>query len=1064
MMQAGTEEDNIKLQKVISMAQVGWWEADFTKMIYRCSPFVADLLELEGDTISFSDFHYLIREDYRERIIAEFISFRELDIYEQVFPIHSKHGITWVSTKVGEKSIAEDGSTRVFGILQCVSRQKMNLQEQTVNRMSEMLYQQNSISRSLLEFLQKDDTSQIIHKILKDILTQFRGDRAYIFEYDRENDQQHCVYEITASGVTSEKDNLQNISIDATGWWSKQLLNGSPITLSTLDDLPPEAIYDKQLLEAQDIKSVMALPLYSKHGVWGYIGIDIIKEYRNWNNEDYLWFVSLANIISICMELHKAEEKANTEKLYLHNLYKHMPVGYLRLKIIYQDNIPVDYIYLDANQAYEKIMEKPFIRGSRVLNEKSETDGIRERISYLFEVANSNTYREVNFHLKDINKVCHSIMYSPQQDEVVIMFSDMTETFATHEALDRSEKILRNIYKNLPVGIELYDKEGYLVDINDKELEIFGLKEKKDALGVNLFENPVIPPELKETIKEKKPIDFSFKYNFNRVNEYYETSRKGIIDLITKITPLFDSSDRLINYLFINIDNTETSNAYSKIQEFENFFTLVGDFAKVGYAHFDALTRDGYAISSWYKNVGEKEGTPLPEIIGIHSHFHPEDRPIMLAFLDKVLKGEATYLRHDIRILREDGPYTWTRVNVIVRDYRPEDGIIEMVCINYDITELKETERKLIEAKDKAETLDRLKSAFLANMSHEIRTPLNAIVGFSNLLAETEDLDERKQYIAIVQKNNELLLQLITDILDLSKIEAGTFEFVKGDIDVNQLCNEIVYSFKMKASPEIKIIFEDHLPECHIWGDKNRLTQVISNFINNALKFTPSGSISLGYHLLNNNELKFYVRDTGIGIPANKINSIFDRFVKLNTFVNGTGLGLSICKSIVEQMEGTIGVESEEEKGSCFWFTHPYQQKSPQNTNQNSHEPKRLELANGIKPKLLIAEDTDSNYLLISAILKKDYELKRAHNGKEVVQLHESYSPDIILMDVKMPEMDGLEATSEIRKKDKNTPIIAVTAYAFDQDKQRLLEIGCNDYLSKPIARNTLIETINKWL
>ena len=260
----------------------------------------------------------------------------------------------------------------------------------------------------------------------------------------------------------------------------------------------------------------------------------------------------------------------------------------------------------------------------------------------------------------------------------------------------------------------------------------------------------------------------------------------------------------------------------------------------------------------------------------------------------------------------------------MVRDYRPQDGIIEMLCINYDITPLKETEQKLIIARDKAEELDRLKSAFLANMSHEIRTPLNAIVGFSSLLAETDSRNERQEYIKIVQENNELLLQLISDILDLSKIEAGTFNFVYTNVDVNETCAEIIKSMSMKVSKGVELIFEEPLPECYLYTDKNRFTQVISNFINNALKFTQQGCITLGYEQVSHQKIKFYVRDTGMGIPEEKQKSVFERFVKLNTFVQGTGLGLSICKSIVSQMGGEIGVDSTEGIGSCFWFTHPY--------------------------------------------------------------------------------------------------------------------------------------------
>lgn len=795
------QENDARLQQLVSMARIGWWEVDFDEGVYYCSEFVADLLGIEGNKISAKDFANLICENYRERILEEFRSFRMMEIYEQVFPIHSKYGMMWVSTKVGEKRITKEGHVRVMGMLQCISRQRMNMQEQTVDRLNSLLSRLNGISKSLLDFLHSDDITLVINKILKEVLRQFQADRTYIFELDRKLHTEVCTYEIAVEGIKERKVLLSESSIDYASWWTGQILAGNPIILFTLNLLPDSAGADKRRLEEYGVKSTMVVPLNSKDGVWGYIGVDMVREHRNWCNEDYQWFVSLGNIISICMELRRSESEARLEKAYL-----------------------------------------------------------------------------------------------------------------------------QNIYKNLPAGIELYDKDGFMTDLNDKEMEIFGLRHKEDVIGLNLFDNPLLPQRLKDKLKAGAPIDMSFNYDFDRLDGYYSTSRTGTISLISKFAPLYDALGNLINILLINIDNTETTNAYSKIQDFEEFFTLIGNYAKVGYAHFNALKCDGYAVNSWYRNVGEKEGTPLNEIIKVHSHFHPDDRRMMLRFFDQVLIREASHLRRDVRILREDGTYTWTRVNVMVRDFRPEDGIIDMVCVNYDITELKETERKLIAARDKAEELDRLKSAFLANMSHEIRTPLNAIVGFSSLLTETEDMKDRKQYMAIVQENTELLLQLISDILDLSKMESGAFEFVKSDTDVNLLCSEIIRSLRMKVPAGVELVFEECLPGCHVWADKNRLNQVISNFINNALKFTFSGSITLGYYRQTDGYLRFYVRDTGMGIPKNKIKTVFDRFVKLNSFVHGTGLGLSICKSLVEQMGGTIGVESEEGEGSCFWFTYPYQE------------------------------------------------------------------------------------------------------------------------------------------
>ena len=494
---------------------------------------------------------------------------------------------------------------------------------------------------------------------------------------------------------------------------------------------------------------------------------------------------------------------------------------------------------------------------------------------------------------------------------------------SAYQALQNSERILHNIYKNLPVGIELYNKDGYLLDLNKKELEMFHITHKEKVIGINIFENPALPEEIKLKIRDNEEVEFTFQYDFSKIKGYYESEKtSGFINLTTRITTLYDHDRQPINYLLINVDKTENTIAYNKIQEFKNFFELVGDYAKVGYAHFDALSRNGYALSSWYKNVGEEEGTPLPEIIGIHSHFHPEDRAVMLDFLAKVVKGESTKLCRDVRIRRADGSYTWTRVNVLVRNYRPQDNVIEMLCINFDITQLKETEQMLIKAKEKAEEADRLKSAFLANMSHEIRTPLNAIVGFSSMLEEAEDQEEKHQYITIIEDNNKLLLQLISDILDLSKIEAETFDIIPERVNAKQLCNDLFQAMQMKTSPQVELRLKDNLPELTFTSDKNRLYQVLLNFVTNALKFTSEGNITIDYQI-DGNEVKFSVQDTGMGIELEKQEAIFSRFVKLNSFIPGTGLGLSICQSIVTQLGGKIGVESEPGKGSCFWFTHP---------------------------------------------------------------------------------------------------------------------------------------------
>ena len=672
------------------------------------------------------------------------------------------------------------------------------------HRINDLLYYQNSISRSLSRFLKDEEVETGIYEILKDILAFYRAGRAYIFETDEENHFYNCTYEVVAEGVKAEINKLQEIPVDFMPWWTSQILGKKPILFETLKPMPGMGQGEYEVLSRQGIKALMATPLVVNDHVYGFMGVDLVDGSASWSDEDYRWLSSLANVISICLELRRAKEKV------------------------------------------------------------------------IFEQA----------------------------------------------ALARSERLT-----NIPAGVEIYDKDGNLVDLNERDMDILGISDKSEVIGLNFFENPNVDAQILESIRKSSITDFRARYSFEcaRHTGYYRPLKAGVIELYTKVRKLYDNHGNLTGYILINMDNTERIDALKRISDFENLFLLISDYAKVGYAKLNLLNRQGYAIKQWFKNMGEDENTPLSDVVGVYSKMHPDDRSRMLAFFEEAKKGKAKAFKGEMRILRPGtkNEWNWVRTNVVLNLYEPEKGQVELIGVNYDITALKETEAKLIEAKEKAEESDRLKSAFLANMSHEIRTPLNAIVGFSSLMVDTEDMEERRQYMDIVEENNDLLLQLISDILDLSKIEAGTFDFTEREVDVNLLCEDIVLAMRMKARPNVEILFDRHLPECRIMSDRNRLHQVISNFVNNALKFTEEGNIRVGYDQLDEAHLRFYVADTGIGIEPEMQNEIFERFVKLNSFVHGTGLGLSICRSIVEQLGGEIGVDSEPEKGSCFWFTLP---------------------------------------------------------------------------------------------------------------------------------------------
>lgn len=387
-----------------------------------------------------------------------------------------------------------------------------------------------------------------------------------------------------------------------------------------------------------------------------------------------------------------------------------------------------------------------------------------------------------------------------------------------------------------------------------------------------------------------------------------------------------------------------------------------------------------------------------------------------------------------------------------------------------DITRLKKVQEELEVARRVAEVAGEQKTAFLANMSYEIRTPLNAIVGFAGLLSNASE-SERNSYVEIIKGNTNMLLQLVNDILDMSKIEAGTLEFIYSDTDVNQIMRELEGIFRLRleeADSPVRIVFEPCLPVCFIHTEKNRVSQILSNFLSNAFKYTKEGSITLGYKV-REDDIYFYVQDTGAGIPAGKVDKVFERFMKLDAKKQGTGLGLSISRTIIKKLGGEIGVFSEYGKGSTFWFTLPVKpfdflplQQRTEDVSETVEFNETEYDAGAVRRTILIAEDMDDNYLLYKIYLEKHYDLIRATNGEEAVSKYLECNPDIILMDIGMPVVDGYQATDAIRQLSSDIPIVAVTAFAYDEDRRKVMSRGFNGYLSKPLNKDELLKMLHK--
>ena len=616
------------------------------------------------------------------------------------------------------------------------------------------------------------------------------------------------------------------------------------------------------------------------------------------------------------------------------------------------------------------------------------------------------------------------------------------------------------LVNNMPI---LYMQEELVTDKNGNPIELiyrnvnsefekhfYRKEEVIGRKGSEIF--PESMPEFlhftKMALTEKRAI--TFPYYFKAIDTFYDVVLKGthqgnMIDIFC-------------------LDSTELHKAQQKLSATNSKLAMALDVANIVPWKWDLKSKTilcdinrPIELSTDEQEVEDSQ-LSVPDSQYFSKIFKEDRERVKQAYRD-LIEGRAEKVKEEYRIVNVQKnnlhKVEWVEAQAAV-EARDEDGKpLTLVGSSLVITNRKKMEQELTTAKELAEESNRLKSAFLANMSHEIRTPLNAIVGFSGILASTEEEEEKQEYVSIIENNNTLLLQLISDILDLSKIEAGTLELNYSNIELNELMRELERGFLLRVKTDaVKLEFVEPAGPCMAYTEKNRLSQLMINLVTNAIKFTEKGSIRFGYEM-RENELYFYVADTGCGIPKDKQQNIFGRFVKLNSFAQGTGLGLSICKTLMDHMGGRIGVESEEGKGSTFWFTLPYK---PAVKEDKKQMPKDIQPVSIERNKLtiLVAEDNASNYKLFESILKYDYHLIHAWDGMEAVEMFRKHNPQIVLMDINMPKKTGYEATQLIREMSPTVPIMAVTAYVYAEDEERILNSGFDAYTSKPINAQKL--------
>ena len=836
----------------------------------------------------------------------------------------------------------------VFLIILFVARVKKLIRENGVLNKSLDVYK--NTSNSLLSFLQLPAEYNAMTQVLDDALAHLAADRVAIYELNASLMCCNCLYESVSASTPLMKEQLQDIPFYDITWIYQQMSDNKPVVADSVEALRKRIQDDSELvaMKLQNTCSLLYMPLFINKKLWGFIGVERVREPKKWSEHDSFYMQSVTQIIS---------------------------VGIMHYRV-------------------------------QALRQESDL-----RFGYL--------------------------------------------------------------YKNMPLGVCLFNKDAVLSDANDVFLGLAGVPDRNRILGKSIYQFQSMPKDAVEQLGKEEEISYNFQLHPSKWNKGDIATEHTTVHYFTvHIKVLRNGINGAVSgYMMVWIDNTHLVRSQQKAAELEALFTYTSDVAKVGVAQWNPILKTGLATEQWYRNLGEMRGD-TEDVTDAFKNVHPDDRADIIRFVEESVAGKTDSLIHSLRVWT-GARWRWLKFHSVLKTFDPENQRVELVCMSIDIDNLKQVEESLEKAKIKAEESDKMKSAFIVNISHEIRTPLNTIIGFSNILASTDDAAERLKYGEIVVDNNERMLQLINSIMDLSKIETGTVEFASESFDLNCFLKEFETSPLLYPSQGVSLKFIEYSDSPVLARiDRNRLQRVVFNYLANAVKYTKEGSVEYGYKVREDG-LYVYVSDTGIGIAADKHDKIFEPFAKLDVHSRDSGLGLTICRSIIERFGGATGVESAEGEGALFWFTLPLCVLSEGGCAETKRSAKAvgapdealaLESAASEKPLVLVAEDVDHNYLLLEIILKKDYRLLHAKDGVEAVELFKQHNPDVILMDIKMPEMDGFEATKSIRALSGEVPIIVISAFTFDSDIRRMFEAGCNDYMTKPVDSLKLKAMIKRFL
>ncbi|WP_297087928.1 PAS domain S-box protein [uncultured Draconibacterium sp.] len=1046
-----------KYRNIVNFAPIGFYQTCRNGMFTLVNNEMANILGFENtDALiekNIADFYYSPEE--RERLIRQYDTSERSEVKNVEVKFRKKDG-TAIWILMTARALKENGKTVNYdGFIVDISDRKAN-DLQLINRVRmEELFNEISYDFVHGSYLEAD---HLIETSLKKLGQFTEVDRVYVFQFENNGKLMSNTHEWCNIGIESQRENLQQIPADRVPWWTEKMNKFEIINYENIRDFPEKASAERLMLQEQGIVSILVLPMLSEGQLIGFVGFDSVNSQKNWIDYDVKMLKTMSDLISGEITRTKQMQELKRAKIAAEE-------GEKRYKSLFFDNRSVMLLInpetgniVDANRSackfygysYPQItalhiseintLSAPAIKAEmlKAISEERQHFNFKHRLS-------NGEVRDVEVYAGGVKVSGNELLYT--------IVHDITERKLAEEKVLK----LSTSVEQSPLSILITNNKGIIEYVNPYYCKITGYQ-ANELIGDK-------PNIVKSGVQKKKFYKKLWKTILaGKKWEGEICNKKKNGDLYWEravISPIHNSEGEITHFAGIKEDITEKRENQKNLKFLANALEQVGECVTITDKN-DVILYVNKAFSTTY-------GYSKQELLGQHISFlHPENAE--LAELEKTLvqtkkgnwKGELINKRKDNTLF----PILLS-TSVIEDDKNNEIGYIGVVI---DITEIKKNTNELIAAKEKAEESDRLKSAFLANMSHEIRTPMNGILGFTNLLLEPDLSDETKDhYVQIIHQSGERMLSTVTNIVEISKIEAGIVEVKNSELNVYEVIQNLISFFQVQAQKKgLLLNFEQENPEADFkfFTDKNKLESILTNLIKNAIKFTDKGEISVGV-TPKNNLLEFVVTDSGIGIPKTRQTAIFNRFeqadIEDTKAFEGSGLGLSIAKSYVEILGGNMWVESIEGEGSQFYFTIPWLslvknesiRKASKNIRENS----------GSKYNVLIVEDDEVSAIYLKEILKnKAAKIVHVKSGELAINECRTTAFDVVLMDVKMPGIDGLETTKRIREFDTELVIIAQTAYAMHGDNDKAIASGCNDYLSKPIRKNELIQRIEMHL